>query len=176
MVGDWLNRWFGRTTTEDLVPFFDIESSAVVQIPRRELGAGAIEVQIQGIEGLVWVIPEQLQQGPLRHPPFDEEIRDYLRQIQEAFAEHRDLTLEEWEEGFRRDANAEREIAIWSYAADVYRQFADNEPSKDRRADVYTCIVACMISSPDTVWKGLKPEVLTDTEAKEIVNCYYRIE
>jgi hypothetical protein len=48
----------------------------------------------------------------------------HVRQIQAAFAEHRQLTFEEWEEGFRRDANPEREIAIWSHAADVYITFA----------------------------------------------------
>jgi hypothetical protein len=55
-----------------------------------------------------------LRQGEIRHPPFDEELRAYIRDIQAAFAEHRDLSFEEWEDGFRRDAHREREIAGFS--------------------------------------------------------------
>jgi len=71
------------------------------------------------------------------------------------------LSFEEWEDGFRRDANAEEEIAIWSYAADVYRAFADNEVSPERRRDIYRVIVTCLTASPDTVWRVLKLEVLS---------------
>jgi hypothetical protein len=172
-IRGWLNRLFAKQKSSETVPFYDFDARSVVQIPRRELSAGAIQVQIQGMDGLVWVLPDQLQQGPIQHPPFDDDIRDYVRQIRTAFAEHRDLTLDEWEEGFRRDANPEREIAIWSHAADVYVQFTANERSHDRRRDVYRCIVACMTTSPDSVWSVLEPQALDRAEAKSVVDRFY---
>lgn len=171
-LGNWLKRQFGGSIPET-VPFLDVENSRVIQIPARELRPGTIQVQVQGIEGLVWALPDQLQLGEVKHPPFEEDIAVYVRQIQTAFAEHRSLSYEEWEDGFRRDANPEREIAIWSHAAAIYTAFAANEPSADRRRDIYRCIVACLTTSPDSIWQVLKPAELTKAEAEAVVNRFY---
>ncbi|MEM6473542.1 MAG: hypothetical protein AAF802_28540 [Planctomycetota bacterium] len=169
----WLKRTFGNSDASDTVPFYDFDAGKVVRIPRCELSSSAIQVQIRGMDGVVWVLPDKLQQGSHQHGPFSEEIRGYLRQIQAAFAEHRDLTLEEWEDGFRRDATPEREIALWSHAADIYEQFTDGESSADRRADVYRCIVTCMTTGPDSVWDVLRPQTLERSFAEEVVNRFY---
>jgi hypothetical protein len=172
--GDRLKRLFGgsRPGTE-MVPFLDT-SGRVLQIPVSELQPGMTQIRIKGREGLVWVRTDRLKPGrEIRHPPFDEGDRTYIRRIQEAFAEHRSLSFEEWEDGFRRDANAEYEIAIWSYAADVYRAFADNEVSPERRRDIYRVIVTCLTASPEFVWRVLKLEVLSRPEAEEIVKRVY---
>jgi hypothetical protein len=135
---DWFKRRFGSGgSSGELVPFFDVESGRVVRIPASELRPGVVQARVQGIEGLVWLLPGQLKQGDVKHPPFDEGTRTYIRQIREAFAEHRPLSFEEWEDGFRRDANPEREIALWSHAADIYTAFAGSEASAERRRDTY---------------------------------------
>ncbi|MGN6544090.1 MAG: hypothetical protein ACTHK7_03510 [Aureliella sp.] len=170
---DWLKRRFGNSDAPDTVPFYNFDAGSVVQIPRRELSANAIQVQIQGVDGVVWVLPDQLQPGPVKHEPFTDEIRDYLRYIQTAFSEHRELTLEEWEDGFRRDTTPEREIALWLHAADVYLQFAADEPSPDRRTDIYRCIVTCMTAGPDSVWDVLRPQALDAAEARQVVDRFY---
>jgi hypothetical protein len=171
---DWIRRLFGRgRPPAETVPYFDVEVGHVVHIPVSELRPGVVQAHIQGIEGLVWVSPDQLQPGEVRHPPFGEDILAYLRQIQAAFAEHRPLSLEEWEDGFRRDANPEREIALWSHAADVYTAFAAEETAPERRRDVYRVIVTCMTTTPDTVWHVLRLDVLTRPEAERIVNRFY---
>lgn len=170
---NWLKQRFATSDHRETVPFFDFDAGSVVQIPRRELSPNAVQVQILGIDGLVWVLPDKLQPGPVEHQPFTKEIRDYLRHIQSAFAEHRNLTLEEWEDGFRRDATPEREIALWSHAADIYLQFTTDESAPDRRSDVYRCIVTCMATGPDSVWEVLRPAVLEKSEAKQVVDGFY---
>ena len=173
-LGDWLRKTFGGwQPSHDMVPFFDTDAGRVVHIPASELRPGAIQVRLQGSDQMVWALPEQLQQGEVKHPEFGEDIRDYVRQIQAAFAEHRSLSFDEWEEGFRRDANPEREIAIWSHAADVYTALASNEPTADRRKDIYRCIVACLSIGPDAVWQVLRPEVLSRAEAEQVVNRFF---
>ncbi len=87
--------------------------------------------------------------------------------------EQRPLSFEEWEDGFRRDANPEREIAMWLHAADVYTAFAGDEPAADRRRDVYRCIVTCLSCGPDAVWHVLRPEVLNRAEAEQVVNRFF---
>jgi hypothetical protein len=170
---DWFRGIFGSLKPTQTVPFYDALSRRVVRIPAAELRPGVVEVRLAGQQELVWVLPEDLHAGAVRHPPFDEDVRKHIRQIQTDFAEHRPLTLDEWEEGFRRDANPEREIAIWSHAADVYRQFASPASSPERRQDVYRVIVACLVAAPDSVWRVLEPAVLTRGEAESIVKRFY---
>jgi hypothetical protein len=156
-----------------MVPFLDVPSGRVVRIPASELRPGVIQARVQGIDELVWVLPDQLKEGEVKHPPFGEDVRDHIRQIQAAFAEHRALSFEEWEDGFRRDARPEREIAIWSHAADVYQVFATQEPSPERRKDIYRVIVACLTTSPEAVWHVLRPAVLSKAEAEKVVKRFY---
>jgi hypothetical protein len=173
-LGDWLKRVFGgRGRSVEKVPFFDVDSGRIVQIPASELRPGVVQARMQGIEGLVWVLPDQLKQGPVIHPPFEEDVRAYIRQIQEAFAEQRALSFDEWEDGFRRDAHPEREIALWSQAAVVYTALVGRESSAERRRDLYRCIVACLTTGPDAVWHVLKPEVLSRAEAEQVVNRFF---
>ena len=157
----------------ETVRFYDVDSGKVVTIPASELAPGAVRARVHGIEGIVWLLPDKLQQGELKHPPFDEDIRAYIRQIQATFAEHRPLSFEEWEDGFRRDADPAQEIALWSHAADVYKAFASDESSAERRQALYRCIVTCMIASPDTIWQVFRPGVLSRSEAEQVVNRFY---
>jgi hypothetical protein len=173
-LGDWLKRLFGRrASSTQMVRFYDVGSRRVVQIPASELRPGVVQAQVQGIEGLVWLLPDQLKQGELRHGPFGEDIKSYIRQIHEAFGEHRPISFEEWEDGFRRDANPEREIALWCHAADVYTAFTSAEPSAERRRDVYRCIVACLTTGPETVWHVFKPSVLSRVEAEQVIHRFF---
>lgn len=170
---NWLRKLVGRQPSQETVPFFDVEAGRVVRIPASELHPGAIQVRVQGIDELVWALPDQLTPGEIKHPEFNDDIREYIRLIQEAFAEHRPLSVEEWEDGFRRDADPEQEIALWLHAAEIYTVFATGEPDAGRRQDVYRCIVACLTTGPDTVWQVLRPEALSRSEAEQVVNQYF---
>lgn len=173
-LGEWLRSVFGgRRSSQEMVPFLDVEAGRVVRIPASELRPHAIQVQLQGSDELVWALPEQLRQGEIRHAEFNDDVRDDIRRIQAAFAEHRALSFEKWEEDFRRDSNPEREIALWLHAADVYAAFATDEMDATRRKEMYRCVVTCMTTGPNAVWKVLQPEVLSHAEAEEIVKRFF---
>lgn len=157
----------------EMVPFFDFETGRVVQIPAAELRPGAVQARVQGIEGIVWILANQIKPGAFQLEEFDDEVRELIREIQTAFAEHRPLSLEEWEEGFRRDANAEQEIALWPHAANVYSDFAVYEPEPSRRDETYRCVIACLISGPEALWHVFKPELLGRAKAEEIVARFF---
>lgn len=106
----------------DRVQVYDIPAGTFSTMPARELAPGMVQVELEGIEGVCWVNPSHLQQSPYQHPPFDEETRDYLRQIKAALDEVYPQSLEQWEDGFRCDRDAEREIAIWLHIAEVYNK------------------------------------------------------
>ena len=173
-IRDWFKRRSsGPSGAIETVPFLDAAAGKVVRIPAAELSPGAVQVKVQGVEGLVWMLADQLNPGEIRHPPFPEEIRAYIRRIEETFAEHRPLTFQEWEDGFRRDANPSSEIALWLHAADVYEAFSADEPSAARREDVYRTIVACLTASPEGVWHVLETKELSREEAQRVIDRYY---
>ena len=160
------------TDSPEMVSYFDAENKRIIQIPASELAPGAVQVQIQGHEGLVWT-DQHLHTGEIKHPPFDEDLRDIIRAIHSTFSDHRSLSFEEWEEGFRRDNNPEQEMAIWLHAADVYHNFVEPEDDMDHREDVYKCIVACMISSPENVMHVLPSSSLSQEEKQSIIQLFY---
>jgi hypothetical protein len=170
--------WFKRRSdtpkpSVEMVPYFDTEAKRVVRIPASELRPGVVQARVQGIDELVWISPEQLHPGELRHPPFDEDVRAYIRQIHEAFAEQRPLSFDEWEDGFRRDGHPEREIALWVHAANVYSAFTASERSAERRADVYRIIVAAMTAPRDKIWHVLKLSAMSRDEAEPVIRRIY---
>lgn len=170
---DWIRRLIDRSPEPDTVPFYDLEAGALVRMPRWKLDPKAVQAQVEGIDGVVWVLPAQLKQGPIRHEPFDEGIRARLRHIQTALSEHFPQTLEQWEDGFQRDASPEREIEVWERAAEVYLEFASGEDSPDRRREVYECISACMTAGPDSIGRTYIPRHLDQPEAQRIVDRYF---
>lgn len=175
-LGDWLRKTFTpHKPTSEMAPFYDAEARRVVQIPASELRPGFVKVRL-GLTGeVVWALAAQLRPSTeLRHPELDEHKRNHIRRIQTVFAEHRPLSLKEWEDGFRCDVNMTYEIALWLVAADIYLAFAGNEPDARRRRDVYECIVTCMTSDPANVWKVLRLEALSKAEAERIVNRCFR--
>jgi hypothetical protein len=159
----------------DKIQFFDAESNQVIMIPATELASGAVLTSIDGVEGQIWTQPTDGEAADFKHPPFNASIRIYIEQIQAAFAEHYPLSREEWENGFRRDENAAQQIAVWWYAADIYRVFAANELSRPRRADIYKCLLACMSAGPTTIWDIYQPESISRAEARQIVERYFII-
>lgn len=162
----------GQRST-DMISFLD-DTGTVVRIPASRLPPGGIQIQLQGSDSVVWTIPEGFQKSYLRHSEFEEDVRDYIRQIQAAFSEQRPLSLEEWEDGFRRDANPAREIAVWSHAAGIYMEFTANEPIAERRRDVYRCIIKCMVTTgPDAVWRVLQTNVLNRADAEKVINRFF---
>jgi hypothetical protein len=171
---NWIRGLFGRQShPKARVPFYDVASRRVIYIPPEELAPGAVRAKIQGIEGVVWILADQLQAGPLQHPPFDEDVRQHIRRIQETFSEHRPMTSAEWEDGFRRDRDPVPEIALWIHASNIYQDFAKAEALAERRKHLYQVIVACLTSTPDMVRRVLPQGSLSSEEIDRVVGRFF---
>ena len=161
------------TERQETVAYYDFQTQKLVQIPKSELVPGMVQAKIEGIDEIVWISPDQLQQGKVKNPPFDEEVRSLLEIIRETFHEHRPASLEEWEDGFRRDSNPEQEIAIWLHAASVYKVFAIESPAAEKRQEIYRVIVSCMTTSPDNVQNVLTMNILSRAEVAMIADHFF---
>lgn len=63
----------------DYVRIYNPENQQITTIPAQELSLGMVEAQIEGIEGTVWVQASALKQNDYQHPPFSDEIKQYIR-------------------------------------------------------------------------------------------------
>lgn len=171
-------KWFKRKQAQpkdtDFVNLLDTTTHTVIRMPACELAPGMIQVKIDGIEGLVWVNANDLKRSEYRHPPFCEEIRDYFREIKGSLDEFYCLSIEEWEDGFRRDNNPEKEIAIWSHLSDIYRSLTTTRDlSYDQRHDYFKILLTCLNSPREHVLNVFQPTAISIEEAKDVIAQFY---
>ncbi len=155
------------------VQFFDVDGGRVVNIPACELASGAVLSRVDGVDGDVWLLPNKPDHA--KHPPFNESVRIYIRQIQAAFVEHNPLSFDEWEYGFRCNDKPAQQIAAWWYAVDIYNDLAGVESCEHRRKDIYNCLIGCMTSTRETIWKIFQPSTISYEEAEDIVERFYGV-
>ncbi|WP_257169424.1 toll/interleukin-1 receptor domain-containing protein [Bradyrhizobium sp. SRS-191] len=70
------------------------------------------------------VDPKKLKPSPFRHLRLSSELLSRVRLIRAALLEVHPLSMEAWIDGFRRDTNPDREIAIWERIASTYLECA----------------------------------------------------
>ena len=129
---------------------------------------------MKGIEGDCWIDPSLLQKSPHQFAPFDEETRDYLREIKDAIDEVCPMSLEEWEDGFRRDQNPEQEIAIWLHIASTYKRLTEEVSADlDERQDIFKVLLSCANNPRDLVLTTAEVKKLSRPEAEAVVAAYF---
>jgi hypothetical protein len=154
---------------EQTVRVLDAETQQIITIPASELTPGMMRVRIEGVEGDVFVEAGTLETSPHRHPPFDEKTRDFLRQLQEALAEVRPKTVEQWEDGFRRDAHPDREMRFWAGVAACYRHFIEGKVHGHAvRQDIFRLVFVCLNTGPDAALATVNLAVLSRKRAGQI--------
>jgi hypothetical protein len=164
-----------RKGTREFVSVFDFRTQSIIRMPADELAPGMVRAKVKGIDEEVWVDSRDgLTPGPYQHPPFDEAARDYLRSIKAALDEVFPMTLEEWEDGFRRDANPEREIAYWLFLSEAYRDTIDHRKrvglpvSHEIKREVFS-VIATWLNAGQQLPHVLDLKYLSRREAEDLV-------
>ncbi|MBW3622813.1 MAG: hypothetical protein KY468_05320 [Armatimonadetes bacterium] len=166
--------WFRKKKDYSKVRIYDPDNRSLSEIPAEELAPGMIRVEVEGIEGEVWADVSRLRKSDYRHPPFTEEIRDYLREIRQKLDEVYPLSLEEWEDDFRRDQNPEREIAIWLFIAERYAEQVNGRSLNPvQKMDVFRILVSCSNNPKENVLSVTHLEALPREEAQRIVDRFF---
>lgn len=159
----------------DTARMYDPDTGNIVTIPARELAEGMVRAKIDGIEGEVWVDshdPRWLE-GPLRQPPFPEEIRAIFGNLQRTFREVYPISVEQWEDGFRRDEHPEREITIWLRMAGVFRHFTGGRKmSLHKKEGIFQTLLACSSNGPNGILLTAPP-MLDRKLVRKIARRYF---
>ena len=143
-------------------------------MPEAELAPGMIRIQLYPSNEIVWVNAADLKQGGYQHPPFSEDVRALLRTIKERLDEVYPHTMEFWEDGFRRDQNAEREIALWLHLSKIYSEFASETPrTMQEKKDAFRLLTGCSTATRETVLEIAKPVTLDATTIKRLIDAFY---
>jgi hypothetical protein len=120
-----------------------------------------------------WVNTNQLKPGPIRREELSDLQIERIKKIQATFAEVDDTPLDEWMDGFKRDANPDQEIAVWERMARAYsRYIGEKSLSLEAKQDVLQVLLLRSAAPAEEVYKHLKLKVLTEKEAKEIMKGY----
>jgi hypothetical protein len=127
----------------DTVRVYDPDTRLVTTIPARELAPGMVRSRVTGVDGVVWLPEAVLRRGGIRHGAMPR-FRPLFRRLSETFAEVHPITPEQWEDGFRRDAEPLSKFADWVRIADAYERFAGRLKSPDGRLDLLHLLLACV--------------------------------
>jgi hypothetical protein len=154
---------------EGKVRVYDLRSGRLTRIPARELAPGMLRAHVEGVAGDVWVDALQVRPGPVRHPPFGEDMRQVVRYICHAVQDVVSLTVEEWEDGFRRDRNPAVEVAFWRAVAEAYTHVTAGRPlSPEHKGDLLDVIFACLHNGPEYVLLTTNPSTVSSHQVREI--------
>ena len=107
-----------------------------------------------------------------RHPPFEGKLRESIVAIQSSFPQVYELSYEEWEDGFRKDAHLANEILIWQVIAEVFGRFAESRPL-DYRKEAFRLLLSCCSSPQSMVSEVFKREKLSTEDVEGISSSYY---
>ena len=164
----------GNSAGTASVAIYDFETRELRWVAAQALPTGLLQVQVTGIDHPVWVDPAKLKQGGLRHPPFEPEVREVFTQLKLALDEVYPRTIDEWEDGFRRDSDPEREIAIWMHIANVYQAVTSKRPfSLTARHDILKVLLACTTAPREFVLQTVPITAITEDDARATIEAFY---
>ena len=159
---------------KDLVPFHDFTTQTTVLIPKRELAPGVILVQIQGNDTPVYAAAAQLRQGPYQHPAFEGASRAALESLAVDLEDVFPQSVEQWEDGFRRDRNPGREMAGWLHLAAILKVMTNNYNfSPAEKKECFSLLVACSNGTRDTVRHMADCRLLSEERIAQAVKYFY---
>jgi hypothetical protein len=153
------------------VRVYDPDTEMLTTIPANELAPGMVRASGFGIEGDVWLEARKVAQNTTYfHPPFDEYIRDHFRRFAVTFADVYPRTVEEWENGFRCDFHADKEIACWLWMERAYLHFTrGRQLDVDQKRDIFHVVLMFVTNGHEHVLATTNPRTLSRSRIKEMI-------
>lgn len=143
-------------------------------IPVAELAQGMVPCQTpDGSNAWIDALTVTIRTSPV-HPPFDQSRRSILKNLKDTLEEVYHCTLEEWELGFRRDENPEREIRLWQWIADRYRHLVGTSVvSLKRKRDYFRlCVQWINCKNVEEAVASIELAELSCDEARRLLRSF----
>jgi len=156
---------------------YDPDTRKVTTVPFDELVPGMTMVTVEGVEGTVWMVEEEVADSEFRHPPFFGERLEAVRSIMETLTDVLPKTIKEWEDGFRRDSDPDSEIAIWLHISSCYETIrVGTNFTLEEKKDCVNLMLHCsgiQSEESDRVLQMVDLNELPKVMAREIIDLFY---
>ena len=157
------------------IKFYDPETQKIVEIPSTELTANCVGGYVEGI-GEVWMVDDGLPNIPIRHADLSKKLRKDIRRIAAEMADLLPQTIEQWEDGFQRQVDPAKEVALWLHMIAVLRECGKGEQlSHDQRMEIYLFVLKyslCPAGSTDTILDAITPITISRETALKAMRLY----
>ena len=91
-----------------------------------------------------------------------------IHKLRDTLAEVEHSSIEKWVDNFKRDANPDKELAVWERIANSYTRYCSKRRlSIEAKKDVYQLLLLRSMASEQEVLNHIKLKTLTVDEAKE---------
>jgi len=109
-----------------------------------------------------------LNPGPIRRQGLSPKQMERIYKLRDTLAEVERSPIEKWVDNFKRDANPDKELAVWERIADGYRRYCSKRLlSMEAKEDVFQLMLLRSMASEQEVLNHIKLKTLTVDEAKE---------
>jgi hypothetical protein len=119
------------------------------------------------------VRPSDIRLGPIRHEKLPDALEARIRKLEPIFAEVYPRTHEGWLDGFQRDVDPEREIAIWEAMGAAYQTFTEKRsPSLDAKKEAFGLLLVRSAGDEQHTLSGATLKHLSRAHAEELLHLY----
>ncbi len=119
-----------------------------------------------------WVDPATLKPGPIRREQLSAEQLKRIAAVREMLGDVDTSPLEQWVDDFKRDADPDRELAIWEAMARAYvRCTADRNWPLEKRKELFGILLVGSGAPPDEALAHLKLKTVSEAEAREALGA-----
>lgn len=152
------------------VRIFDFHTKTLTEIPESELAPGFVRAKVDGVDGEVYIDSSSGTKSDFRHPPFDAETGEVFAEFADIFAAVFPMTVDEWEDGFRRDMHPETEIDGWKRIAAAFLHFTGDKKMPDEaRKDCFRIILSCFNNGCSAALEVVELHRLSKARARGVV-------
>src|SRR5687768_16084111 len=82
------------------------------------------------------------QSGPIKHSELSPRQMERIHKLRGALADVERSPIEKWVDNFKRDANPDKELAVWERIVDSYMRYCARKPlSREAKEDVFRLLL-----------------------------------
>jgi hypothetical protein len=160
-----------------MVRVFDNKTNEIRVIPMDELAPGMMMVNITLEDGTVqknvWMDSNDINKGRILFTePFTEEFLQTLAKLKLDLSEVYPLSMQQWENNFRKESAPQDEIKVWRKAADFYMLWIKPTHSLGQKKEILQIILLCTLNPSDSILKIVDLHFLARQEAGELINAF----
>jgi hypothetical protein len=97
-----------------------------------------------------------------------------INEIRLALWEVRPMPKRDWEDGFQRDTNPDKEIALWLRLARAYQTVVARQTlTRAEKMDYYRVLLACLNSPREHVLKTVDLQTISTEQAESVIQVMY---